>query len=391
MRNYKIAAVCRNRKAVEEYPMVVSLDDHTSNIYMYGVNILSGELMVDKNIMGDYHAVRNQLEKMGSKEQVMVLVECGNKGFSPYRYFVKHGYHCKLIATSSIPNRGKEQKTDRDDAIANLDYYMAGLLRFVHIPDAADEDARECLRYRYDLAWSIGKQKQRILSLVKRQGQQFSGTKTNWTVQHHRWLKAVELPICTRIRLDMMLTELETLKTKTSDLDLKLTELFLKNDPYGKLMALYQTLPGFGFVGSMTLIVEGHDLHRFSTADRLMNYVGLIPRKYSSGTHDPARGITKAGNSYLRLAFVGAAKFYTDRRLMRSEASLTDSPVLLREFIMRCQDRLYSRYKYLRNQGKCSNKAKCAIARELCGFIWELIVKVQPQIEKLNTTVKAAA
>ncbi len=103
MRNYKIAAVCRNRKAVEEYPMVVSLDDHTSNIYMYGVNILSGELMVDKNIMGDYHAVRNQLEKMGSKEQVMVLVECGNKGFSPYRYFVKHGYHCKLIATSSIP------------------------------------------------------------------------------------------------------------------------------------------------------------------------------------------------------------------------------------------------------------------------------------------------
>ena len=114
----------------------------------------------------------------------------------------------------------------------------------------------------------------------------------------------------------------------------------------------------------------------------MMKYTGLIPGKYASGGKDPALKITKAGNKYLRTALVGIAKHYNDRRLLISKNKLSCYAEPLREFVMRCQERLYNRYKYLKAKGKHTNKARVALAREMCGYVWELINKVVPKLSE---------
>jgi transposase len=111
-----------------------------------------------------------------------------------------------------------------------------------------------------------------------------------------------------------------------------------------------------------------------------MSYLGLVPRKNSSAGKDPALSITKAGNAYLRYVAVCAAGFYSDRRLIQTEAALKNLQQPLADLIRKTQDRLCARYQQLRRNKKNSNKAKVAVARELCAFMWELSVKVVPQL-----------
>lgn len=371
-------------------PILISIDKHSKSSYLFGCNIETGEIVIDKNLIGGNAVILKHLKKCNKPDQIEVLLEAGNHGFSTYRKIVKHGYNCHLIAPTSIPKRGKEKKTDRDDSIANLHYGLAGLLSYVHVPTVEDEDAREGLRYRYEQIWRQTKQKQKISALLKRHDQEYSLTKSLWTKTYYNWLKNIELYPSTRLVLDMMLEELEWIERKVADVDTKLDILFKSNHRYRMLLSYYQLIPGIGRVGSMTLVLEGGDLKRFSHPGKVMNYVGVIPQKHSSGKCDPNLCITKAGNKYLRLAMVGAAKYYRDRRFLVSHKKLSQMAPPISEFLKRCQSRLNTRYRYLRDQHKHSNKVKVAIARELCGFIWDLAINVIPIVEDAKKIRKVA-
>jgi len=54
-----------------------------------------------------------------------------------------------------------------------------------------------------------------------------------------------------------------------------------------------------------------------------------------------------------------------------------DQPALVRAISWRAQNRLHNRYRRLLGRRLQRNKAIVAIARELCGFIWELL-RTQP-------------
>lgn len=390
MKDKKMSRTFRNKNSMERFPIHVSLDTHTANTYAHGVDTRTGEIVIDKNILGGPQTCLKKLSGLGPKQNIMVVYEAGCLGYSPYRLFTKSGYQCKVIAPSSTPKRGKEQKTDREDAIKNLEYHLFGSLSYVQVPSPEDEDARELLRYRYGQVWKISKEKQRIQSLMRRQGMVYTATKTYWTVTHLRWLEKVALPPGSRLLLDMRLKTLALLQEDLSNLDRALDQIFSDNNQYKELMMIYRVLPGVGRVNGMTFILEGQDLGRFSNPAKLMNYTGLIPKKDSSGGKDPALRITKAGNKYLRMALVGTSKYYGDRRYLKGMKFIAALPLPLGNLLERCQDRLNYRYKHLRSKGKCSNKAKVAVARELCGFIWELAVKVKPLLQTMDTLSEAA-
>ena len=365
-----------------KYSHIASLDKHSRSSYGVVADRRSGRVIFDRNILGGNQPVIRTLSKVINPKRTLVVMEAGGHGFSAYRQFRKAGFGCKLVAPSSKPKRGKEQKTDRDDAINQLHYHNSGLLHYVWVPAAEDEDARELMRFRYQQQWKIGKQKQLIQSLLRRHGAEYTLTKTPWTLTHRHWLKTVELLPCTRLVLDSMLEQLESLEQKLEALDRELDHIFATTEKYSTLCVYYRLLAGVGRVGAMTLILEGFDLRRFAHALNLMSYTGLIPKKHSSADRDPDLRITKAGNKFLRIALVGAGKFYRDRRMLTKKAKLQAYPEIVREFIQRCQERLHYRYRHLCAKGKNSNKAKVAVARELCGFLWELVNKVIPQIHQ---------
>lgn len=376
-----------------KFPIVYSVDTHDNNCYGYMVDTKHGDLLDDRNIVGQPSVFIKYVEKKhrAKKDSMVILFEAGALGFSLYRKLTKLGYTCKMIAPSSIPGKGKKQKTDRQDAMDNLGYYVGGNLRFVNVPAEQDEQVREMLRYRGELNYQVTKQKQRILGFVKRLGCEFSETKTTWTRAHYRWLRSVQMADLPRQLLDIELENLAYYEGQIGKLEQMLDACFKANERYQKQASVYQCLSGIGRIGAMTMVLEGGDLSRFSHPNAMMNFFGMIPKLESSGTSNPAMHITKAGNTHMRLALVTAARAYRDPRLLRRKKQIENLPQPLQDFINRMQERLYHRYRDLKQKGKHGNKVKCAVARELCGFLWELSTKVLPQIDQsLPLYAKAA-
>ena len=383
-----ISQLMINRQAASEFPIIVSCDAHSESTYIFAVDIRTGEIVMDRNICGGAKLVVNAIMKIRPRKEAIVLYEAGGLGFSLYRKLTEHGYACKIIAPNSIPNR-KGKKTDRQDAVNNFNYYCSGLLRFVSIPEPIIESARECLRYRFSIVRERTMEKQKVQAMLKRHGVVYTGTKTAWTKTHFAWLKTVPLTTEIRMVLDMQLTRINSHDSTIEKLEEQLMTVVSAHPHLARLYNAYISMTGIGPLGALVWVFEGQDLQRFAQPQNLMSYLGLVPRKNSSGGKDPALSITKAGNAYLRYVTVNAALSYTDRRTVQREADIKKYPVPLADLVRRCQDRLCHRYQMLRKNQKCGNKAKVAVARELCAFIWELAVKVLPHTDD-QRQIKAA-
>jgi transposase len=368
----------------DTYRYRVTLDVHDGNTYVFAVDILTGNVLFDNDVLGPVRNAVRCIERLKIGKDALVLYESGSCGFFPYRLLEKAGFHCKVIASSSIPRTGSgKRKTDRTDAHNNFHDHLSGRLRYVHVPTAIEVADREVLRYRYGVVRSLAEHKQRTVSFCKRNGLLFELTKKNWTVAHRRWLKSVEAADSVRFVLNSHIEELERLELQVGKAEQCLDKLFSANARYQGLLELYCQLPGFGRVNAMTMVLEGQDLGRFAHPNALMSYTGLIPGKRSSGTKNPAISLTKEGNRFMRTALVNAAGNYRDCRIgySKKELEAMQDP-LLKDFMTRMQERLRSRYRHLRSVGKHSNKVKCAVARELAGFVWELATRLAPQLEQ---------
>ena len=131
---------------------------------------------------------------------------------------------------------------------------------------------------------------------------------------------------------------------------------------------------GFQEVAAMTIISELGDLRRFKHPRQLMAFIGLVPSEHSSGSTRRQGSITKCGNTHARWMLVEAAQHA--RRAPKVSRALTlrqeGQSKQVKELSWRMQNRLHQRYVKLRMRGKQENKCIIAVAREICGFIWEL-------------------
>ena len=108
------------KKLSTQMPITASLDIHDDSTYVYCVDLVTGDLLIDINVKGHYKKVLRHLKKLGSRQKVLVLYEAGPHAFAPYRLFTKHGFSTKVIAPVSIPRRNREQKTDREEIRSSI-------------------------------------------------------------------------------------------------------------------------------------------------------------------------------------------------------------------------------------------------------------------------------
>ena len=135
-----------------------------------------------------------------------------------------------------------------------------------------------------------------------------------------------------------------------------------------------QALRGLDTLAAITLIAEVGDLTRFTRPRQLMNYLGLTPSEYSSGSRRRQGGITKAGNSHARRALVESAWAYRypARVSPRLHQRLEKLPTAIQAISWKAQVRLCRRYRQLCARGKHVNEVVVAIAREMAAFAWAI-------------------
>jgi transposase len=110
-----------------------------------------------------------------------------------------------------------------------------------------------------------------------------------------------------------------------------------RDDRHAALVTLLSSVPGFGWLTSLTFAVEIFDWARFESGEALSAYLGLTPSQYSSGERVRMGRITRVGNRRLRCLLVeacwnalrvdsGLRKTYDDINNADAAASAPSSP-----------------------------------------------------------------
>jgi transposase len=155
----------------------------------------------------------------------------------------------------------------------------------------------------------------------------------------------------------------------------KRIEEFSKDEKYKPSHDALICLRGLQTLSAMTLIAELGDINRFSHPKKLSSYIGLDIAEYSSGGKEKKLGITKAGNGRVRTCLIETQQLLlkspTVGTVVNRRRKNADPKILA--IARKCDDRIYNKARHLMMRGKHTNKIKVACARELVGFIWEIM------------------
>ena len=338
-----------------------------------------GEVRDTGAISNDLQAVEKWIRRLrkahGKEVLLQACYEAGPCGFGLARRLKQLGVECVVVAPSMTPTRsGDRVKTDRRDARKLARLLRAGELTSVYIPEATDEALRDLCRARTDAVDDRRRSRHRLKGFLLRHGYRYQG-KSSWSAAHERYLRELMLPHpAMKVILEEYLMAIKDATEGIGRCEAAMSDLLDKWRLAPAARAL-QAMKGFQKVAAMILVSELGEIHRFAHPRQVMAYLGLVPTENSSSAKRRLGRITKCGNAHARWLLVECAQHYAappkvSAHLSRRQQGQSQK---VRAISWRAQNRLHSRYKRLLGRRLQRNKAVVAIARELCGFIWELL------------------
>ena len=375
--------------------LFVGLDVHAQSITVAVAEADRHEPRVYGGIPNDLHAVERMLAKLKKAHpgtDLRVCYEAGPTGFGLARRCQQLKVDCEVVAPSLIPNRsGDRIKTDRRDAIKLARSHRSGDLTAVYVPQASDEAMRDLCRARTDAVQDLRRSRAQLKAFLLRNGYRYSG-KSSWTEAHQRYLREIVLPHpAQRVVLEDSLNAITTAEQRIGRLEEQM-EALLSEWPMQPVVAALMALRGFGRVSAMVLVSELGGAWRFDHPRQLMAYLGLVPGEHTSDEKKRRRGITKTGNAHARWLLIEAAQHYRLSPKVSKELSARQQGLSkeVKACSWKAQTRLHKRMSQLLARGKERNKVIVAVARELCGFVWQIFRLMEPGMN-LNTKTKPAS
>ena len=324
-----------------------------------------------------------KLHKYFSDKSFKICYEASYIGFTLQRDLANKGYHCDVVAPSSIPSpRGRQIKTDRIDATQLAHFYASDLMTFVAVPGPEQEQDRDLIRSRKKLQDQQTELRSHIQALLRRNGKHYkveTNSKSHWTKRHYFWLeRTVEgASGYFKVNLELLVRQLKNLNDILAEYGQQI-EVLAKTPRYEQSVQALICYKGIKNLYALTMITEIGDVKRFPHPRKLASWIGLDIREYSSGGKHNRFGITKQGNRYLRTAFVEAnQRGYRTARVSKDlKARRKNTAPEFIDIATRCLKRLNTKGNRLLIAGKHPNKVKVACAREMVGFVWESLNKV---------------
>jgi transposase len=317
------------------------------------------------------HLVR----KMQSQAQHLIFVyEAGPCGYWLYRYLMKKGYDCWMVAPSLIPQKpGDRVQTDCRDAVHLARLTRSGDLPAVYVPKVAEEARRDLTRAREDTISDLQDATLRLKAFVLRHDIRYTG-RANWGPAHLRWLS--EAVCATPAQHIVFQAYVRAVQEHTA----RLQRLAQALQEHGKTWRLYsvvealQALRGVQCTVAVTLVAAMGDLPRFDSPRERRKCLGLMPSEHASGEQRRQGSITKAGHTHARRVLVAGA--WASRSPAKGsrhwQLRLEKQPKVIQAIRWKAQVRLCQRYRRLGSRGKHAHVVTVAIARELTGFLWAI-------------------
>jgi transposase len=341
----------------------------------------SSEIRLYGTISNDLHALEKALARIRQAHpgaRLEVAYEAGPCGFGIARRLRQLDIPCLVAAPSLIPKPpGAPFKTDKRDARTIARLLRAGELVAVYVPEPTDEAIRDLCRARTDAIDDQRRCRLRLKSFLLRHGYRYQG-KANWSQAHMRYLRELVLPHpAMKAILEEYLQGIEAAHERVGRLEQSMESL-LPGWRLQPAVAALMAFRGFQQVAAMILVSELGDIHRFAHPRQLMTYLGLVSVEDSSGPRQRLGRISRCGNGHARWLITECAEHYVlppkvSKELARRQEG---QPRHVRELSWKAQNRLHLRFNRLLARRLPRNKAKVAVGRELCGFLWALLRSV---------------
>ncbi len=307
---------------------------------------------------------------------LLFCYEAGPCGYGLHRQIVESGHNCEVVAPSRIPKRpGDRIKTDRRDALKLAGLLRAGELTGIWVPDEEQEAMRDLCRARADMKSQELKARQQLNAFVLRHGHHWPSNKVRWTAAHFNWLEGLKFAHdWQQVVLQEYIDAVKAAQARVAEMTAQLMRVL----PQWRLAPIVDALTalrGIDKLSAMTLLAELGDISRFQSPRQLMAYLGLVPGEHSSGGRRRQGAITRTGNGHARRTLVESAWSYRfpARQTAHLKRKASAASAEAKAIGWKAQKRLCGRYRTLTQAGKNTKLVCVAIARELIGFIWDIV------------------
>jgi len=240
-------------------------------------------------------------------------------------------------------------KTDKIDA-KTLAYLLRGdLVAESYVPTRKNRERRALIRHRASLMRIRVEIKNRIHALLDKHELTYPHTDL-FGKEGMEWLRNQQLPNPDNQILQSNLQILKTVNAEIRNADIQIAKDATNEDQAKLLMSM----PGVDYYAAMVLLSEIGDVHRFSSDEKLVSWVGLAPQTHQSGETQWAGHITKKGSKRARWILTQCAQ------------SARQHDPRMREFYERIQ----------RKHGP--QKAIVAVARKMLAIMYVMLIRNEP-------------
>lgn len=244
-------------------------------------------------------------------------------------------------------------KTDRRDALRIAHLLRRDELPTAFIPNKKLRLQRELCSLRMRYVHSCTQCKNRISSILHKEGKRVVGVKDTFSQKGLAQLESMN--ISRKDELEEELDLLRIFKIKTARVESQIKQAIEKDSKLNKAVELIDSIPGFATTLSFVCATELMPIDRFNNAESVAAYAGLHPCIDSSGGRTKHGGIRRVGRKLLRWALVEGAHC----------AGRTKSPI-------------GDYYRKKAKQKKSNHAAAIATANKLAKLIYEILSNEKP-------------
>ncbi|GAB4177880.1 MAG: IS110 family transposase [Calditrichia bacterium] len=308
--------------------------------------------MLHKTLQSQYPGFRYHL-----------VYEAGFSGYTLYEYFNGEGIDIIVTPPNRIPRDNSRVKNDKMDSRKLAQYLISGLLKKVLVP------TKDVQHYRlmFTILDKLKSQRKQIINQLKSILFYFNHplSKEKWSTTLQIKLELISFPqeLFNAI-FYQQLEHLRVLEQHIGEMGKRIKEI--ANDPqYSAAIQHLDSIKGIGLLSAIRLTVFLFDRpDRFTSSERICNYVGLTPSEHSSGDKEYRGKITRIGDKQLRALLVQMAWV-----AVRHDGDL----------LMKFEDLLA--------KGKNKKRAIIAVTRRFLVKIYQSLKKGEPYESHLGLTV----
>ncbi len=281
-------------------PTTIGIDLAKSVLQVHGVDA-RGNAVIKKQLKRD-----QVLPFFGNLVACRIGMEaCGSAHYWA-RKLEKLGHSVKLMAPQFVKPYVKTNKNDAADAEAICEAVSRPNMRFVPIKNGEQQAVLALHRARQGFVTARTAQANQIRGLLSEYGIVIPQGLGHVSKRLPEILEDGEndLPGVFRQLLQRLGDHLRELHRQVGELELQIQIWHRQHDASCRLAQI----PGIGPLTASALVASVGDAKSFANGRQLAAWLGLVPRQHSSGGKSVLLGISKRGDSYLRMLLVHGAR-----------------------------------------------------------------------------------